>query len=90
MKGKYCKDCVLKGRFPTGEWGCQLSKQIIDLEKDYCSKCKTTPYICDGCNAIIPFANLTYVVEIEKDEWITLCPQCTQIWLNQNNETKNT
>ena len=80
---KYCKDCILKGKFDNGQWGCYLSKQPIDPNKDFCSKYKSHGYTCDNCHQIIINPADTFVVELIPGEWKTFCPNCYNLYRSE-------
>lgn len=82
MKGKHCKDCAFKGKFQNGKDACGITKLEIDSEKDFCSKFKDNPITCDNCKCIIPDSKFSFVAELEEDNWLTLCSNCVQMWLN--------
>lgn len=80
---KTCEGCILKGQFQDGSWGCQISKAPIDLEKDFCSKHRSSGFTCDNCHTVIAMPQYAFVVEFNENEWKTLCPNCVMMWLNE-------
>lgn len=69
LEAQPCRTCALKATDQNGINFCQLTRQQIDLDKDFCSKHQTTLTQCEICHqylAGLPFIvrSLNYVVKI--------------------------
>lgn len=74
---KTCQACCFKGQFQNGTWGCALTNQPINLEKDYCSKGMLESYHCDSCNAlIVPHTNNAFILQVGENDYRLYCANC--------------
>lgn len=73
---KYCRNCIYKGQYPNGTWGCAKTQLPINVDMDFCSKGATEGEHCDGCHQIIPKEQESFIVSRDDGGYLILCPSC--------------
>lgn len=79
MLKKYCNSCALKATDQNGTAFCQLRREPIDLNKDFCSKHQTTLEQCDICHQYLAGLPIVKYTDENQTEFKLCCQNCSKV-----------
>lgn len=76
---KKCGNCALKATDQSGTAFCQLRREPINLETDYCSKHQFTLEQCERCKQYLAGLPVIKYSSENSSEFTLVCQNCSKM-----------